>query len=435
MMLSVMAAAFLGGLILNGMPCVLPIVSIKIMGLVRHQQDSAAARREGFAFLAGVMLTMLLLAGVLIAIRAGGTTVGWGFQLQSPPLVAGLMLVMLAAGLNLSGVFELGMGAQRLGRLEPAQGGMLASALSGALAIVVATPCTGPFMAGAVGYALTQPSWVGLAIFMALALGFALPVTAISVFPVLGRWLPRPGAWMETLKHGLAFPMYGAAAWLAWVLEAQAGHQALGLVLAAAIGLGFAAWLYGIGQRRQLLGRRHLPVHGMAALILVMVAWPLFGLQPMSAAAMPATAVSAVQPAIKATATMMAEPAVSTSPQAWSPAVLAAARTRHQPVLLAFTASWCITCQVNEHGALATQAVRSALQRTGTLYLQADSTRYDPAVDEAMAQLGRGGLPVYVVYPADGGKPRLLPQLLSPGMVIQVLEEASATRTMSDRPA
>jgi thiol:disulfide interchange protein len=255
-----LAAAFLGGVILNFMPCVFPVISLKAFGLIRHLHDRRAARVEGLAFLAGVVVTMLLLCAALLAARASGAAVGWGFQLQSPVLIATLALVMLALALNMMGVFEIGLAAQRLGNLSGSRTGPLGAALTGALAIIVATPCTAPFMAGAVGAALLRPPVDGVAIFVALALGFAAPFTTVALVPACARLLPKPGAWMATLKHVLAFPMLGAAAWLAWVLDRQGGSAALGALLAASVVLGLAAWVYGLAQRRQISGLRYRPL-------------------------------------------------------------------------------------------------------------------------------------------------------------------------------
>jgi thiol:disulfide interchange protein DsbD len=231
-MLTAILAAFAGGIILNFMPCVFPVISLKALGLLRHQGDRASARSEGFGFLLGVIFTMLALAAVLLALRAGGTAVGWGFQLQSPLVIAALALIILGAALNLLGVFEVGLSLQRAGEISGGGGAFTRSALTGALAIVVATPCSAPFMAGAVGYALVQPPVVSLVIFLALALGFAAPFTLISLFPAIAARLPKPGAWMDLLKRGLAFPMFGAFAWLVWVLAQQAGTTALAAMLA-----------------------------------------------------------------------------------------------------------------------------------------------------------------------------------------------------------
>lgn len=406
-MLTAIAAAFLGGLILNLMPCVFPVISLKALSLIRHHDKPAHARAEGLAFLLGVVVTMLALVAVLLLARAGGASVGWGFQLQSPLVIALLILVMLASALNLFGLFEIGLSLQRAGEVGGDRGGLVGSALTGALAIVVATPCSAPFMASAVGYALTQPPAVSLVIFIALALGFAAPFTLISFFPVLARVLPAPGAWMITLKHGLAFPMLGAVGWLIWVLERQAGSAALAAILGCCLLLSFAAWLYGMAQKRRMMGRRHWALHLATAVFVLLLVPPLINLK--SAAAPEETA----------------ESAVAAAAVAWSPQNVDAIKGQGKPVLVNFTASWCITCQVNDRTSLSTQAVKSAMARTSTIYMVADSTKYNPDVEQALSDFGRGGLPLYVVYPANGGKPVVLPQVLTPGIVISALEQAA----------
>lgn len=408
-MLTALVAAFLGGLILNLMPCVFPVVSLKAFGLLHHQGNGAAARREGAGFMVGVVVTMLALAGVLLAARASGAAIGWGFQLQQPIVISVLALVMLGAALNLFGLFEFGLALQRAGSGTSERGGFIGAALTGALAIVVATPCTGPFMAGAVGYALVQPPAVAMAIFLALAIGFAAPFTLISWNPALARWLPRPGAWMAVLKQALAFPMLGAFAWLAWVLSRQAGANALGTLLACGVALGFVGWLYGLAQRRRLSGKPHRLMYAVVALGLVLITPALAGLRTMPADA-PSKQVAA-----------------AFSPVAWSPQQIAAQRGKGKAIFVNFTASWCITCQVNDKAALSTQAVKDEIARTGTIYMVADSTNYDDRIEAAIDSFGRGGLPLYVVYPADGGAPRLLPQLLSPSIVIAALDQASGS--------
>lgn len=406
-MLTAIAAAFLGGIILNLMPCVFPVISLKALSMIRHHDRSAQARAEGLAFLGGVVVTMLLLAGVLLLARAGGSAVGWGFQLQSPLVIALLILVMLASALNLFGLFEVGLTVQRVGEVGGGRGGLTGSALTGALAIIVATPCSAPFMASAVGYALTQPPLISLVIFVALALGFAAPFTLIAFFPLLARILPAPGAWMVTLKHALAFPMLGAVAWLIWVLERQAGSAALALILACCIVLSFAAWLYGIAQKRRMMGRRHWPQHLCTALFVLMVVPPLANLTTFS------------------DGTEATEASDNAAAVAWSPQNVDAIKGQGKPILVNFTASWCITCQVNDRTSLSTQAVKAAMARTNTIYMVADSTKYNPDVEQALSDFGRGGLPLYVVYPADGGKPVVLPQVLTPRTVISALERAT----------
>lgn len=407
-MLTAMLAAFIGGIILNFMPCVFPVISLKALGLLRHSDNAASARREGLAFLLGVIVTMMLLAGILLAARAGGAAVGWGFQLQSPLVIALLSLVILTAALNLLGVFEVGLAAQRVGALDIGRGAFFRSAMTGALAIVVATPCAAPFMASAIGYALVQPPATALVIFFALALGFSAPFTLISLFPALASWLPRPGAWMDTLKRALAFPMFGAYAWLVWVLAQQAGSSALATLLAVSVVLSFAAWLYGIAQRRRFQGKGHRSLFAVTAVLAIVVIAPLAGLIHPGSASPGAQTVAATD----------------TAAEKWTPQAVAAQRGHGKAIFVNFAASWCITCQVNEKTSLSTQTVKDALAKTGTLYMVADSTKFNPDVDDALNQFGQGGLPLYVVYPADGGPPKVLPQVLTPGIVVNALNQA-----------
>ncbi|ADI78344.1 C-type cytochrome biogenesis protein (copper tolerance) (plasmid) [Pantoea vagans C9-1] len=407
-MLTAIAAAFLGGIILNLMPCVFPVISLKALSLIRHHESPSHARAEGLAFLLGVVVTMVALTAVLLLARAGGASVGWGFQLQSPLVIAALILVMLGSALNLLGLFEVGLSIQRVGEVGGDRGGLVGSALTGALAIIVATPCSAPFMASAVGYALTQPPLVSVVIFISLALGFAAPFTLISFFPVLARILPKPGAWMITLKQGLAFPMLGAVGWLIWVLERQAGSAALAAILACCLLFSFAAWLYGMAQKRRMMGQRHVVLHVATTFFLALVVVPLLNLNSFATAPAETEAASPAAAAV-----------------AWSPQNVDAIKGQGKPILVNFTASWCITCQVNDRTSLSTQAVKAAMARTSTIYMVADSTKYNPDVEQALSDFGRGGLPLYVVYPADGGKPVVLPQVLTPGIVISALDQAT----------
>lgn len=410
-MLTAILAAFAGGIILNFMPCVFPVISLKALGLLRHQGNSASARTEGLGFLLGVIFTMMALAAVLLALRAGGTAVGWGFQLQSPLVIAALALIILGAALNLLGVFEVGLSLQRAGEINAeGRGAFVRSALTGALAIVVATPCSAPFMAGAVGYALVQPPVVALAIFLALAFGFAAPFTAISLFPGMAKRLPRPGAWMDILKRGLAFPMFGAFAWLVWVLAQQAGTTALAAMLACAVVVSFTAWLYGIAQRRRYTG------HSYKALLAVTVVLFLAAITPLPG-------VMHTQPAQPES-----QLAGNITEVKWSPQTVAEMRGHGKAIFVNFTASWCITCQVNDRTSLSTQAVKQAISRTGTVYMVADSTKFNADIDDAMNAFGQGGLPLYVVYPADGSAPKVLPQVLTPSIVVNALNQASGKK-------
>jgi len=409
-LLSAVGLAFLGGLILNLMPCVFPVLSMKGAALARHVESPEHARAEGLAFFVGVLATFVGLAALLIAARAAGQAVGWGFQLQSPAVVAVLALIMLASALNLSGVFEAGLSAQGLGGGLATKPGLAGSFFTGVLAVIVAAPCTAPFMAGAIGWAIVQPPAVALIVFVALGVGLALPFTALSFAPGLFRRLPPPGGWMEGLRKVLAFPMYAAAAWLAWVFVLQAGDVALPLLFAAALATAFAAWCFGVSQRQLLTTGKVLLPRGAAVVALIAaVACAAAGSRfssPASAQAAPGLAVAGALPI---------EP--------WSPERVAALQAQGKPVFVDFTAAWCVTCQVNERTALATQAVSNAFAHTGAVYLKADWTKRDAAIANALSAQGRSGVPLYLVY-GKGPTPRVLPQLLTSGIVVDALNEA-----------
>ena len=409
-MLTAILAAFVGGIILNLMPCVFPVISLKALGILRHEGDAKSARTEGLGFLLGVIFTMLVLAGILLALRAGGTAVGWGFQLQSPMVIAVLALIILGAALNLLGVFEVGLSLQRAGEISVGSGAFVRSALTGALAIVVATPCSAPFMAGAVGYALVQPPVASLSIFLSLAIGFAAPFTLVSLFPAIAKRLPRPGAWMDILKRGLAFPMLGAFAWLVWVLTQQAGTTALLAMLICAVVVSFAAWLYGMAQRRRYIGQSYKAL--LAATVVLFIA-----------AVSPLPGVMHIQPSPPELARVENITQVK-----WSPQTVEEMRGHGKAIFVDFTASWCITCQVNERTSLSTAAVKQALASTNTIYMVADSTKFNADIDDAMTAFGQGGLPLYVVYPADGSAPKVLPQVLTPTIVVDALNQASGKK-------
>lgn len=401
--------AFVGGLILNLMPCVFPVLSMKAAALAGHAHDPRAARLQGVAYLLGVLATFLALAGALVALKAAGQAVGWGFQLQSPVMVAGLALVMLLVALNLSGVFEAGTSLQGAGAASAARGGLRGSFLTGVLAVVVAAPCTAPFMASAMGYALTRDAWLSLPVFAALGLGLASPFVLLSFAPALLTRLPRPGPWMETLRHVLAFPMYGAVAWLVWVLAQQTGSAGLALALAAGVLAAFAAWLWGHAQRRP-----PAPVARSLAALLAVAVIALTGLLALERSAPE----SAAAQASGETAQVPYEP--------WSPERVAALRAEGRPVFVNFTAAWCVTCQVNERTSLSTRTVAEALARNNAVYLKADWTRRDAVIAAALTEHGRAGVPLYLVYGADGSEPVVLPQLLTEGMVAEALDKAAA---------
>ena len=411
-LLSAIGLAFLGGVVLNLMPCVFPILSVKLAAIARHAEAPERARREGVAFFVGVVASFVALASLLIAARLAGQAVGWGFQLQSPSVIAVLALVMLGAALNLSGVFEFGTSVQGVGSGLADRGGALGAFFTGVLAVVVAAPCTGPFMAGAVGWAVLQPAWEALIVFAALGVGLAAPFTLIAFTPGLSRRLPRPGAWMEGLRKALAFPMYGAAAWLAWVFTTQAGTLALPYLFAAALALAFAAWMFGVGQRATLGGgsvrARTAPLGAVAVALACAI-----GL-----------VVAAVQLPTAPGGTAQAAPVGGMATQPWSPERVASLQAAGHPVFVDFTAAWCVTCQVNERTTLATREVADAFSHTGAVYLRADWTRPDARISRALTQAGRSGVPLYLVY-GKTATPQVLPQLLTPGVVAGALNAAA----------
>jgi thiol:disulfide interchange protein/DsbC/DsbD-like thiol-disulfide interchange protein len=394
-----LALAFLGGLLLNLMPCVFPVLAMKAMALARLSGAArGAVRAHAASYALGVLATFVLLGGVLVGLRMTGAAAGWGFQFTAPAFVAAMAWLMLAVGLNLSGVFDVGGGAAvGAGEALARRGGHLGSFATGALAVLVATPCTAPFMAAAVGAALAMPAAATLAVFAALGLGLAAPQGVLALFPGLARLLPRPGRWMERLRGALAFPMYGAAAWLAWVLAQQAGPEGLALLLAGAVLLGFAAWAFGEGQRGAWRVARP------AALVALLGAVAL--LPALAAAPAPAAA-------------------PKTEAEAWSAARVAALQAEGRPVFVNLTAAWCITCQANERLVLRSAAVRAAFAARNVAGLKGDWTRGDAAVGALLRQHGREGVPLYLLYPAGGGPPLLLPELLTEAIVLRALREA-----------
>ena len=391
--------AFLGGLILNLMPCVFPVLSIKVLSLVRHSGEAPArVRLHGLAYTAGVLASFLALAGLLIALKGGGATIGWGFQLQSPLVVAGLAYLLLAMGLSLSGVVHLGGGLAGFGDGLARRGGLEGSFFTGVLATVVATPCTAPFMGAAVGFALTQSAPTGLAVFASLGLGLALPFLLLTAWPGALARLPRPGAWMETLKGALAFPVYATAAWLVWVLAQQVGPAdllggLLGLVLIA-----FAAWAWEQGRRAGPTAARLAQICALAALL--GAGGLAFGLDRDRVVAVSAAGEGA---------------------ETFTQARLDALLREGRPALVNMTAAWCITCQVNERTALATESVRSALADRGIAYLKGDWTNQNPEITRLLERYGRSGVPLYLLY-TGAGEPVVLPQILTKGTVLAALE-------------
>lgn len=399
---TVLLSGLAGGLVLNLMPCVFPVIGLKLMGFVQDAGgDARSARRQAWWFAAGVLAAFLALAGVLVALRLAGETAGWGFQLQSPPFVAAMALLFVLVGLNFAGVYEVGLG---LTRLQQAPAGMrphgtsLGAFGAGLLAAAVATPCTAPFMGSAVGFTLGQPPAVLVAVLAAIGIGMALPYVALAHAPALMRRLPRPGRWMESLRQFLAFPMFATAVWLAWVLGLQAGLDALLRLGLAAVLLATAAWVYGrFVQRAAGLGR----AGRSAAVALGLLAGTALLLWPL----MRDEAPDAVQ-------------ASEIDWQPWSEARVAEARAAGRTVFVDFTAAWCISCQANKKLVLDAPVVREAFARAGVVALRADWTRRDEAITRALAALGRNGVPVYQVWRGGADAPVLLPELLDRDTVV-----------------
>jgi thiol:disulfide interchange protein DsbD len=402
--------AVLGGLILNLMPCVFPVLSIKAMSLVEQaKKHPAIVRTKGVVFAAGVIGSMLCLAAVLLALRAGGEQIGWGFQLQSPLFVTLMVYLLLAVGLNLSGVFEVGGTLAGIGDGLTQGDGYRASFFTGVLTTLVATPCTAPFMAAAVGAALTKSPMVALCIFAALGFGLALPYLLLSFAPWLRRALPKPGAWMDTLKQIFAFPIYASAAWLLWVLAQEASSIGLGAALAGAILIAFAAWVYQKSKSGSTRGRGAALVTATLAVLLAIVLPVRF--------------------ADVATASSGVSAGGARAADEWQPydaAQVAKLNAAGRPLLVNFTASWCLTCLVNERNAFADSAVQQVFRNKGVTLMKGDWTNRDPAITRALAAFGRAGVPLYVAYNSKPGssEPVILPQLLTPGIVQSAFADA-----------
>ena len=390
--------AFLGGLILNVMPCVFPILSLKALHLVQISSESrSAARREGIAFSLGVLLSLLALAGLLIILRASGQSLGWGFQLQSPPVVWLLLALLLALSLNLLGVFEFQSLLGDLAAKKKSQGWAGAFA-SGLLAVAVASPCTAPFMGVALAAAFALPPHTTLLIFSFLAFGFALPVLLFSFFPTLLSFLPKPGAWMNTFKKILSIPMLAAVLWLAWVAYRLSGASAFLPALLGAIALSLGLLLYGRSQH-SFPPSSTLRWGGLALVLL--------------AAVIPATA-------LKTASTEL----VSDHPDRlrWSEEEVARQLAAGHTVFIDFTAAWCLTCQVNERLTLSHPDVQAAFRANNIAFLVADWTRRDPAITSALHKYGREGVPTYVILrPTPNSNPQLLPEIITPSIVLKSL--------------
>jgi thiol:disulfide interchange protein DsbD len=394
-----LALAFAGGVLLNLMPCVFPVLSLKVLGFAMHGGGRAAMRLHGLAFAAGVIVSFWLLAAGLVALRSAGAQLGWGFQLQSPAVIAVLAVLFFVMALNLSGVFEFGRLLPSSLAAWDAKQPLLNDVLSGVLAVVVASPCTAPFMGAALGYALTAPRAITLGVFTALGLGMAAPYLLLAFFPHWRTRLPQPGPWMQRLKQLLAFPLYGTVLWLAWVLGAQLDNDA---VLRLGLSLLFVALALWAWQSRRAGASRGWTLAALASVATAaVVAWPVVAA---STAAEPPRSV-----------------ARDSGPwQAYAPARLAQLIADGRPVFIDFTAAWCVTCQVNKRLVLNTREVQDAFVRSNVALLRADWTRRDPAIGQALAALGRSGIPAYVLY-RPGREPLLLPEVLQQSTIQNAL--------------
>lgn len=396
--------AFLGGLILNLMPCVFPVLSMKALALAGKREVPASARVSAFAYGAGVLASFVGLALALLSLREGGAAIGWGFQLQQPLVVAGLALLMFAVGLNLAGVFEIGAGRlSGAGEKLTRKSGAAGSFFTGVLAVIAATPCTAPFMGAATGFALTQSAPFALAVFLSLGLGFAAPFMALGLVPGALRILPRPGAWMTTLRQVLAFPMFGAAIWLVWVLSFQAGPNGVLAALSAGLALAFALFVYGRSQESTGFARAAGFTAAAVALGVSAVILPFAGVSS------PATA-SAIVPF---------ESALGYEP--YSAAKLASLRAEGRPVFINATAAWCITCLVNDRVALSGEKIKTAFTEKNVAPLLADWTNQDAEVTALLSAQGRPGVPLYLYFAPGAEKPEILPQILTEGVVLAAL--------------
>jgi thiol:disulfide interchange protein len=392
--LAILGGMFLGGLILNLMPCVFPVIGLKIMGFV---QQAGADRRKvalhGMTFALGVLLSFGALSGILFAAReaAGGSAIGWGYQLQNPWVVLGLMLLMFVLALNLFGVFEIGTGATSIGGSLQSKQGIAGSLFSGVLATLVATPCSAPFLGTAIGAAIALPAAQFFTAFAAMALGLALPYLVLSIFPNLVKLLPRPGAWMESFKQAMSFPLFATAGYLLWVYAGQIGLENLLLPIIGLTMIATAAWIH---------GRWNLPhksrscrtVAGISAIV------------------------------IAAAGVWLAQPpkAQDLTWEPWSESRVSELLAEQRPVYIDFTAQWCATCQVNKKRAY-TQEVVELMKQKRVATLKADKTNPNPAIEAALRKLGRSAIPVNV-FIAPGKEPVILPELLSPEDLLKLLK-------------
>jgi thiol:disulfide interchange protein DsbD len=395
------------------MPCVFPVLFIKGLSLVQSsQQERSRLRAHGWVYTLGILASFWAVVAVLVILRTAGRQLGWGFQFQSPTFLALMAMLLFFLGLALAGQFEIGLSLTSAGGSLAQKSGYAGSFFTGVLAMVVATPCTAPFMGAAIGYALSHSVLVSFTVFTALALGLALPYLALAYFPGWARILPKPGAWMEVLKQAVSIPIFATVIWLVWVFTQLAGTSALIGLLAAFLLLAIAGWFLG-----RWPGKTAPSV--IAALILIAaIATSVFAVRDLSASAQSVNAQAAP-------VSRLLSPASDWQP--FTPTLLAQSRARGKAVFIDFTASWCLSCQVNERLILDRADVQQHLRDSGAVLLRADWTNQDPAITQTLAALGRSGVPTYALYPADPSAPaHVLPEVLTPGIVITALDALPA---------
>ena len=385
--------ALLGGMILNLMPCVFPVLAIKVLAFAKHADDQSAHRANGLAYTAGVVLSFLALGGLLLALRSAGEAIGWGFQLQSPAVVATLAVLFTVIGLNLSGLFEFGSVLPSSVASLQAKNPTADAFLTGVLATAIASPCTAPFMGASLGLAIALPTVQALAVFGALGLGMALPYLAASWWPAVARALPRPGAWMNTFRQFMAFPMFATVVWLLWVLGQQSGIDGAAALLMLLVVLALLVWALG------LQGKGRAALAGLSVVGLLWLGWSI------------GPNVTRLQTAASSTAPV-ATAVAGLSWQPWSAEQQATLLAEGHPVFVDFTAAWCVTCQYNKRTTLSDAAVLADMAAKNVNLLRADWTRRDPAITAELARLGRNGVPVYAIY-KNGQPPQLLSEVLS----------------------
>jgi thiol:disulfide interchange protein DsbD len=390
--------AFVGGLILNLMPCVLPVLAIKAVGLLESGESRQRARAHALAYAAGVIATFLAIGLAILGLRSAGHAVGWGTQLQQPLIVAVLACVLFAVGLSMSGVVQFGANLGNVGTGLTRRGGAAGHFFTGVLAVIVASPCTAPFMGVALAYAFVAPAAHELLVMLVLGIGLALPLTLLGLVPALARWLPKPGRWMETLKQILAFPMYLSAVWLVWVLAHQRGADAVALVLIAMVLLAAALWWHARRQPDRTLG------HAFTLVLAIAAAASLYGV----------TRVAPVSQTASSNGDVIA----------FSPTKLQSLRETGTPVFVDIGADWCVTCKANEYAVLDTQGFKDLLARTGAVYMKGDWTDVDPEIGAYLRSFHSPGVPLYVVYPRGGGEGRALPTVLTASLVRNALVHA-----------